>query len=405
MSTVIVGSGQAGLQVAATLRQNGYDGRIVLIGDEPSLPYQRPPLSKKYLLGAVDEAELLLRPATYYAENAIELRTGESVVSIDRRGATATTSSCESIDWENLVIATGARPRTLGIPGEDLTGVFTLRLLTDAAVIAERLPSVTDVVIVGGGFVGLELASGFLDLGFRTTLLSGSHRLMDRAVSPEVSTHFATHYVDRRLDLHLGARVTEFLGEDGRVMGIRTADGRIFDGQFVVVGAGVVPNVELAAEAGLDVDNGIVVDSSLRTSDDRIFAIGDCARFPSIHAGMPWRLESVQNATDQANHVAAEILSGTRREYADLPWFWSDQKNLKLQIAGLAANPHRTAVLGDPHTNKFSVAVFRDDRLVAVESVNKPADYQAARRVLGRKMILSYDRVTAPGFELTSAKE
>ncbi|WP_199433682.1 NAD(P)/FAD-dependent oxidoreductase [Qaidamihabitans albus] len=403
MSTVIVGAGQAGVHLAVSLRQAGYAERIVLIGDEPALPYQRPPLSKAFLLGAATEEAIQLRPESFYPSESIDLLTGERATGIDLATACVQLASGTRIAWEHLVLATGARPRTLGVPGKSLDGVLPLRSLAHARELARRIGTARHVVVVGGGFIGLEFAAAVARDGITTTLLEGADRLMGRAVTSPVSRFFAESHRARGVEVRLGVAAAEFLGVRGRVTAVRATDGRNHPADLVVVGAGVTPDTELAARAGLPTGDGILVDETLRTADERVFAIGDCARFPSTHAGTLLRLESVQNATGQAAHVAREIVAPGRCPYQALPWFWSDQKGLRLQIAGLTHRHDETALLGDPDSGRFSVAAFRNGRLVALEAVNRPADYQAARRLLSRGAALTASDVTAPGFSLKTA--
>ncbi|WP_205752031.1 NAD(P)/FAD-dependent oxidoreductase [Cryptosporangium phraense] len=401
MTTVIAGAGQAGVQVAASLRQTGYAERILLIGDEPVLPYQRPPLSKSYLLGTTTQDSLNLRPQTFYEAQSIDLLTGVQVSGVDLTTTRAELDDGTHLHWDHLVLATGARPRQLGIPGETLAGVFPLRSLHHAQHLAEQIRSAREVVVIGGGFIGLEIASA-LGATIAVTVLEGASRLMGRAVTVPTSDYFAEQHTARGAQLRFGVTATEILGAGGRVTGVRASDGRVYAADLVVVGAGVVPDTTLAEKAGLATDNGIVVDASLRTSHPQVFAIGDCARFPDAGTGRLQRLESVQNATGHADHVAREI-TGTPGIYQDLPWFWSDQKGLRLQIAGLATGHDSTAVLGEPASGKFSVVAFRAGRLIAVESINRPADYQAARKLLASATWLSQDDVTAAGFTLKAA--
>lgn len=433
-SVVIAGAGQGGFQVAASLREAGFPGRIVLVGDEPGLPYQRPPLSKAYLLGETTAERLRFRQAPWYAEHRIELRPGERVVAVDRAARRVVLASGETLPYGHLVLATGARDRRLAVPGADLPGVMSLRTLEDADRLRPRLLAARDVAVVGAGFIGLEAAAVAARLGSRVHVVELAARPMARAVSPEISAFFHAAHAGMGTGILFSASVTRILahpadpprsraagavrpaaGErteadgpgatdgDGRVTGVETADGLRLPADLVVVGIGIVPNVELAAEAGLAVENGVVVDELLSTEDPAVSAIGDCAAFPCRHAGgARVRLESVQNAADQARCVAARLV-GRPAPYAAVPWFWSDQGPLKLQMVGLTAG-HDTAVLrGDPDSGSFSVFCFRGGRLVGVESVNRPADHLAGRRLLAGAADLTPAQVADPAFDLKAA--
>ncbi|MER5181008.1 FAD/NAD(P)-binding oxidoreductase [Streptomyces sp. NPDC002896] len=399
MSTVVVGAGQAGAQVAATLRKDGYDKPITLIGNEPEPPYHRPPLSKAFLLGSAGETALHLRDESFYRDNAIELRLGTWVTGIDRSAKEVRLVGA-TLAYEHLVLATGARPRPLAVPGADFDGVLPLRSLADARELRERMASARSVVIVGGGFIGLEFAAVAAAEGREVTLLEVGERLMGRSVTEQVSRYFADAHVDRGVRVRLGTGVVEFLGRRGDVTGVRATDGQTHAADLVVTGVGVVPNSELADQAGLAVNNGILVDTSLRTADPRIHAIGDCARFLSAHLTVPVRLESVQNAVDQAGHAGRRIATGEARPYRELPCFWSDQKGIKLQIAGLSTGYDHVQLLGDPAGGRFSTLAFRSGRLVAVESVGRPAEHMAARRLLSSGRELTPVRAAAPDFDL-----
>lgn len=402
MSTVIVGAGQAGAQLATTLRKEGYQERIVLVGDEPEPPYQRPPLSKAFVLGAVGEDTLRLRTESFYEDNAIELLRGERVTEIDPGGRRIRLADGAQLGWEHLVLATGARPRPLGVPGEGLDGVLPLRTLAHARELRERMASARSVVVVGGGFIGLEFAAAVAGKGSEVLLLEATDRLMGRSVTEPLSRFFARAHSDKGVRVRLGTGAVEFLGHRGSVTKVCASDGRTHPADLVVVGVGVLPNNELAEHAGLGVNGGILTDATLRTTDPRVYAIGDCARFPSAHSGTQVRLESVQNAMDQATHTGRFIATGEARDYRERPWFWSVQKDLKLQIAGLSTGYDHTQVLGEPADGRFSLLAFRDGRLVAVESVNRPADHVAARRLLSAGGALTPDQAAGSGFDLKS---
>ena len=401
-TVVIVGAGQGGLQVAASLREGGFDGAIVLVGDEPGLPYQRPPLSKGYLTGEVGADRLLLRREAFYVDRRIDLLAGERAVAIDRPGRRVRLASGGALAYDHLVLATGARDRPLPVPGAELDGVLRLRTRAEAELLRQRLAGgVRDAVVVGAGFIGLEFASVAAKLGARVHVIEMTRRPMARAVSPDVSAFFHAAHAGAGAGILFGATVARLVGADGRVAGVETGDGLRIPADLVVVGIGVVPNTELAAGAGLAVDDGIVVDEHLLTADPAISAVGDCAAYPSRFAAGRVRLESVQNAVDQARCVAARLAGRPPAPYAAVPWFWSDQGKLRLQIVGLTAGHDVAVVRGDVEGGAFSVFCFRGRRLVGIESVNRPADHMAGRRLLaGGWPDLAPEQLADAGFDL-----
>jgi 3-phenylpropionate/trans-cinnamate dioxygenase ferredoxin reductase subunit len=395
----IVGAGQAGFQTAASLRQEGFGGRIVLIGDEPGLPYQRPPLSKSYLAGASGLDELLLRPEAFYETQNIDLVTGETVTAIDRRGRRLRLASGGEIPCDHVVLATGARFRPLPVPGAELDGVLPLRTLADADLLRERLAEAREVVVIGAGFIGLEFASVAIAAGAAVHIIEVTHHPMGRVVSASTSQFFTGVHRGWGAAISLGTGVARILSAAGRLNAVETTDGRVLPADLVLVCIGVVPNAELAGDAGLAVDNGIVVDEYLATGAADIAAIGDCANFPTRFAAGRVRLESVQNGVDQARAVAARI-AGKPAPYDKVPWFWSDQGELKLQIAGITAGHDAAVVRGDPESGSFSVFCFRDGRLIGVESVNRPADHIVARRLLAGDPRLMPEQAADESFDL-----
>jgi 3-phenylpropionate/trans-cinnamate dioxygenase ferredoxin reductase subunit len=380
-TVAIVGAGQAGFQAAASLRQDGFAGRIVLIGDEPVAPYQRPPLSKSYLAGESGLDELWLRPDSFYAKQEIELIAGEAVTAIDRAGRRLQLASGVELPWDHLVLATGARFRPLAVPGAELDGVLPLRTLADADVLRERLDEAREIVVVGAGFIGLEFASVAIARGAAVHIIEVTHHPMGRVVSAPISRFFTDAHRRWGAEVSLGTGVSCILGAGGRVTGVETTDGRRLPADMVLICIGVIPNAELAGEAGLAVDNGIVVDECLVTEDPAILAIGDCANFPTPFALGRVRLESVQNAVDQGRCVAAHI-AGHPAPYDKVPWFWSDQGDLKLQIAGITTGHDASVLRGNPESGHFSVFCYRSGRLIGVESVSQTADHVVARRLL-----------------------
>jgi len=395
----IVGTGQAGFQAAASLRQDGFAGRIAMIGDEPVLPYQRPPLSKSYLARESGLDELWLRPETFYTQHQIDLLAGEIVTEIDRTERRLRLASGSALSWDHLILATGARFRPLAVSGAELDGVLPLRTLADADILRERLDQARDVVVVGAGFIGLEFASVAIAHGAAVHIIEVTQHPMGRVVSATISKFFCEAHRRWGAEVSLGTGVTRVLGAGGRVSGVETTDGRHLPADLALICIGVIPNAELAGEAGLAVDNGIVVDEYLATEDAAIFAIGDCANFPTPFAIGRIRLESVQNAVDQGRCVAANI-AGKPAPYDKVPWFWSDQGDLKLQIAGITAGHDAAVLRGDPDSGHFSVFCYRGGRLIGVESVNQAADHVVARRLLAGEPKLKLEQAADLSYDL-----
>ncbi len=377
MRVVIVGAGQAGAALAARLRALGHTGEIVMLGDEPSPPYQRPPLSKAYLLGEMSEDRLWLRAPEFWADQQVTLRLGQPVTAIDPAGKTLTCGG-KSLAYDALALTTGSSPRRLPASiGGDLAGVFTVRSLADVDAMRPRFQPGSRIIIVGGGYIGLEAAAVAAKLGLQVTVLEMAPRILQRVAAPETSDHV------RSLHRAQGVTVLESTGLDrllGRphVTGARLTDGRDLPADFVIVGVGITPNTGLAGAAGLTLDNGIATDAMGRTSDPAIWAAGDCASFP--HQDGRLRLESVGNAIDMAEAVAANIL-GAGQPYDAKPWFWSDQFDLKLQIAGLNAGYDRVVTRpGDGGAVSFWY--YRGDRLLAVDAMNDARAYMVGKRLI-----------------------
>jgi 3-phenylpropionate/trans-cinnamate dioxygenase ferredoxin reductase subunit len=383
---VIIGAGQAGFQVAASLRAESYEGPIALIGDEPNLPYQRPPLSKAFMAGKQDIESTALRPRAFYMSHRIDLMTGEKVIAIDRVARSVSLASGRALHYDALVLAVGARNRTLPVKGAGLDGICYLRTDAEAVDIRQRLEQARDVVVIGGGFIGLELAAAARTLGKSVRMLEVLPRLMARVVSGILSDFYLDVHTSQGVEIALGVALAEIGGHQGKVSQVVLSDGSVYPADLVLAGIGVVPNIELARDAGLDISNGIVVDEYLRTQDASIYAIGDCADHPNPFAnpfgGARVRIESVQNAVDQAKCVAAAIGGGSEK-YRAVPWFWTDQFDIKLQMAGLSGGCGQVVTRGDPESRKFSVFYFRDGRLAAVDSVNRPGDHLAGRKLIG----------------------
>lgn len=386
--TLVVGASQAGLQLASSLRRLGTSEPITLVGAERYEPYQRPPLSKGILTGTVQPEELAFQPRDFFTNAGIDLVCGERIVDISlsapwlHGAGSATSSNGRVFDFDRLALTVGGRPRRLAVPGDDLDGICYLRGLDDATVLASRLSRAQHVVVVGGGFIGLETAAAARSVGKPVTVVEAAERLLPRAVAPVVSEFFRQAHLRRGTNVLLSTGVVAFEGHGGAVTGVHLSDGRVLPADLVMVGIGLVPNTELAEQIGLECDGGIVVDSCARTSNGAIVAAGDCTTLPHPLTGRGRvRLESVQNAVEQAR-VAAATLAGSPVTTRSVPWFWSDQADLKLQIAGLNTDYDDYVVRGDPDTEQFSVLYYRDDRLVAVDAVNRPADYMAARKAL-----------------------
>jgi 3-phenylpropionate/trans-cinnamate dioxygenase ferredoxin reductase component len=378
---VIIGAGQAGVETAVGLRAKGFDEPIVIYGDEDCAPYQRPPLSKEFLKTTTDTDDITLRPAAYFDRNHIDLRCGHSVTGIDRDGQRITLADGTTQPYQHLVLATGTRNRSLAVAGADLDGLHYLRTLDEAQALTTHLTSCSSVVVIGAGFIGLEVAAAARSRGADVTVVEAADRPMGRAVSQQMSDYFAELHRDRGVRLLLNTGVREITEKNGAAASVVTDTGERIDAEVIVVGIGVIPNAELAASAGLAVDNGIVVDTQLRTADPHISAVGDCASYP--HPTRPGlvRLESVQNAVDHARCVAAR-LTGQPCDYDKVAWFWTEQFTAKLQMAGLVTGYDTAVVRGDLDQGSFSVFCFRGDTLLGVESVNAARDHMAARKLL-----------------------
>lgn len=396
---VVVGASQAGLQVAESLRGEGYDGPVTLIGDEPHPPYQRPPLSKALLTGETTEDRLVLRGPELLAKRNIELITGVRVVAIDRAGRRVQLSDGSALAYRGLALATGGRPRTLAIPGAELDGVVTLRTIEDSRRIGAGIAQAERVAVVGGGFIGLEIAAAARKAGKPVVVFEALDRLLARSSAPFVSEFFLDVHRAHDVDIRLGTAVAAIDGKD-RAEAVVTADGRAHPADLVVVGVGLVPNAELAQASGLACDRGIIVDDCSRTADPAVVAAGDCTA-RRLADGTLLRLESVQNAIEQGKSAAAALL-GKPRPFTAAPWFWSDQYDVRLQMAGLSAGHDKIVVRGDRAAQRFSVFYFQGERLVAVDSVNRAPDHGAARRLLDRGRPLTFAQAADETFALMS---
>ncbi len=381
MAMVIVGAGHAGGQAAASLRQDGYEGEIVIIGDEPHIPYQRPPLSKQYLSGEQGIERVYLRPAKFYEDKNITLKTGVRVEAVDTAAKTVTTAAGETVAYDKLLLATGTRPRRLTIPGSDLRGIHYLRTIDDVDGIREDMAPGRRLVVVGGGYIGLEVAAVAVKAGLEVHVLEMEARILQRVTTPRMSAFYQQLHESRGVHIHCGAAATAFQG-DGHVAAVVCGE-QAYPADIVIVGIGVVPNVEEAQAAGIECDNGIVVDDRCRTSAPDVFAVGDCTNHPNPLLGRRLRLESVPNAMDQAR-VASANMCGGDKTYAAIPWFWSDQYELKLQMVGFSADGDTEVVRGDMEKNQFAVFYLKDGRMVAADAVNSPKDFMICKQLIGR---------------------
>ena len=398
---VIAGAGHAGFQLAASLRQHGFAERVCLINDEAHLPYQRPPLSKAYLKGEGRPDSLMFRPDKFYRDQNIELISDRAAF-IDRAARRLVLESGSFLDYGHLVLATGARNRLLDIPNATLADVRYLRILDESEALRLRIGTARHVVVIGAGFIGLEFAATARAKGLEVDVLELGTRVMARAVTAEISDYFQERHTAAGIRIHLGVQATSIESDGTNVTGVSLSDGRHIPADLVVVGVGVLPNVEMAKEAGLPVAAGIIVDEYLLTSDPTISAIGDCALFASPRFGGSLRLESVQNATDHARCVAAR-LTGDAKPYDGQPWFWSDQGDDKLQIAGLTTGYDRVVVRGDRAARSFSAFCYKQGVLVGVESVNRAADHVFGRKILGMNRSIAPEQAADLSFDLKAA--
>lgn len=395
---VIVGAGQAAAQAIDTLRRREYRGRITLIGDEPCLPYQRPPLSKQYLAGAFARERLAFRGESYYRDGGVELRLGRRCVAIDRAARRIRLDDDQWIGYDALLLATGSRPRLLPVPGAELPGVCYLRTLADVDAIHARLREARRVAVIGGGYVGLEVAATCRGLGHEATVLEMADRVMSRVVCPEVSGFFEAEHARHGTRIVLGARVTAIVG-DRRAEGVALADGSVHPAELVVVGVGVLAADDLARQAGIECSDGILVDERCRTSDPHIHAAGDCTNHPSLHYGRRLRLESVDGAFEQGTVAALDIL-GEPAIYDKVPWFWSDQYDLKLIIVGLALGHEQVVLRGDPSSRAFSACYLRAGELLAIDTVNRAKDQMAARKLIAARTRFDPAKLADPAVAL-----
>ncbi|MBS0395021.1 MAG: FAD-dependent oxidoreductase [Proteobacteria bacterium] len=402
---VIVGAGQAAAQAVDSLRRAGFAGRLVVVGDEPYLPYQRPPLSKKFLAGELPLERLTIRPASFYEGAGVELRLGVRAEGLDLAGRTLLLGDGERIGYDRLLLATGSQPRRATVPGHDLVGVHVLRTIADVDRIRAELAPGARIAIVGAGYVGLEVAATCVALGHPVEVIEAAPRVLARVAAPEVSAFYAAEHARHGVRLHLGTGLAAFLprADDSRRVGaVVTTGGERLAADLVVVGIGVVPNTGLALAAGLACDNGIAVDAGCRTSDPHVYAAGDCASQAGPRYGRRVRLESVDNAFEQAKTAAANLLGG-EVVHDRVPWFWSDQYDLKLLIAGLAGEHDRVVLRGRPEDRSFACCYLRGPALVAIDCINSPKDYMAAKKLIAEALPLDPARLADPAVALKDA--
>jgi len=396
---VIIGAGHAGGTAAALLRQYGFAGAITLVGEEPIPPYQRPPLSKAWLKGEADADSLALKPLEFCAEHAIDFRPGARAVKLERSARKVLLADGSALAYDILILATGARAIALPIAGADLKGVMFLRTAADAEQLKAAVGPGKRLAVVGGGYIGLEVAASGRALGAEVVVLEREPRLLARVACETLSDFFRGYHETHGVTFELGASVTGFAGQDGHVTGVMLADGRVIACDAAVVGVGAHPNDELAAQAGLETARGVVVDLEARTSDPAIFAIGDVAHRPMPIYGRMFRMESVPNALEQAKQAASAI-TGRPAPAGEVPWQWSDQYDLKLQIAGYAFDVDQILVRGDPASGKFAVFHLKGDQVQSVEAINAPPEFMMGRQLIGNRKPVNKAKLADPSVSM-----
>ena len=401
---VIVGAGQAADQAVHTLRRKGFTGKLVVVGDEPWLPYQRPPLSKKYLAGALDRDRLVLRPQQFYTEHSVETHLGRRVQEISRDARRVRLDDGTVVPYDALLLATGSRPRPLTVPGADLAGVHQLRTIDDVERIRADFGSGKRLVIIGGGYIGLEVAATARELGLDVVILEMADRVMNRVTCKEISSFYETEHARHGVRIITNSKVQALVGDSstGRVKAVLTDDGAEHPADLVIVGVGVVAADELALAANIECSNGIVVNEYCQTSDPAIYAAGDCTSHPNRHYGRTLRLESVDNAFEQAASAAHNLL-GTPTVHDKVPWFWSDQYDLKMIIVGLCQGHDTVVMRGTPASRSFSACYLRAGELIAIDSVNSPKDQMAARKLIAARARPQLDKLANPAINLKDA--
>jgi 3-phenylpropionate/trans-cinnamate dioxygenase ferredoxin reductase subunit len=398
-AVVIVGASHAAVQAIDTLRREGHGGPIVLLGDEPFLPYNRPPLSKKYFSGELERERLLLRSAQFYEQARVDVRLGVRVTAIDRATRRLRLSDGGELGYDKLLLCLGSRNRLLEVPGYDLQGIHYLRTIADVDGIRADLGAARRLVVVGAGYIGLEAAASARHLGLEVTVLEMADRPLNRVTAPEMSSFYLQRHQRAGVSVLCGMSVTSFAG-DGRVSGVVCGE-REFAADIVIVGVGVMPETALAAACGLRCENGIVVDETCQTSDPDVYAAGDCTMHPSVRYGRRLRLESVDNAVEQARTAALNIC-GKPARHEHVPWFWSDQYDIKLQIAGLSQGYDRAVLRGDPDTNRFALYYFAEGELIAVDAINSPKDFMTGKKWIAERKRPDLALLADPATDLKS---
>ena len=394
---VIAGAGHAAGQLVTSLSQLKFAGQIVLVGDESYLPYQRPPLSKKFLSGDMPAERLYVKPASFYDDPQVELRLATRISEIDRNRKTLKTNNGD-IAYDKLILALGSRVRRLDIEGADLDGVHYLRNIADVDGIRAELQNKKHAVIVGAGYIGLEVAAVIRQLGLDVTVVEMADRVMSRVVSPEISDFYQIEHTTQGVKLRLSTGITAFRG-DGRIDAVETADGELIPADFVVIGIGIVPNTELATHADIIVADGIVVNDQCQTNDPDIYAVGDCTSHPNSIYDRQLRLESVHNAVEQAKTAASNIC-GTETHYSQVPWFWSDQYDLKLQIAGLSTGYDDVVIRGNPADRSFACLYLKDGKLIATDAVNSPKEFVQSKALIAARTVVDRDKLADTAVQL-----
>lgn len=399
---VIAGAGQAAAQAVISLRHGGYGGEIIVAGEEPHLPYQRPPLSKKFLAAGLDPERLYLRPAQFYQDHRVDMRLGTRVTSIDRSGHRASIDG-RDVSYDKLILATGSHVRRMTIPGAELPQVHYLRTIDDALGIQAGLRAGQRLAVIGGGYIGLEVAAAAVAAGVEVTVIELADRPMARAVAPVISDFYLKVHQDAGVRFCLETGVTE-IREHGDGVLVQCTTGVELHADMVVIGVGILPTTQLAEEAGLECGNGIIVDEFCRSSDPDIYAAGDCSNHPNSLLGRRLRLESVHNATEQGKTAALHVL-GEAEPYAQVPWFWSDQYELKLQMAGLAENYNSMVLRGDPASRSFAAFYFIDQRIIAVHAVNSPREFMLSKKLIADGVRLDAGAVADTGVPFKTLAE
>ena len=379
---VIIGCGQAGGQAAASLRQEKYEGPITMIGQEPYIPYQRPPLSKQYLSGEQEKEKLSLRQESFYSEKEINLMLETSVLSLDPHKKELQLEKGETVTYDKLLIATGGRPRKLEVDGHTLKGIHYLRNIDDVDAIKTQMSISQNLVIVGGGYIGLEVASVAIKKGLTVSILEMESRILERVTTEEMSTFYHQLHTDEGVNIFTSTQAKAFKGSE-TVESVACGDHEI-PADLVIVGIGILPNTEMAEAAGLETNNGLVVDEHCRTSNEHIFAAGDCTNHPNPILNRRLRLESVPNAMEQGRVAASNMLGGSK-SYASMPWFWSDQYEHKLQMVGFSKDSDQSIIRGDMASKSFTVFYLKDDSIIAADSVNNPKEFMASKQLVGKK--------------------